>query len=106
LYTFCTTILQGIITALTSGSTCTGCFFLEGTNHIFKINGVTSKGAWESYKLTANDVANDLPVFIGGTEGTGDDSYNDTCTSLLNFGALCNAFENAKTSSENASSNG
>ena len=105
LYTFCTDILQDIITA-GEGDTCTGCFFLEGTNHIFKINVAKSNDAWKSYTLTADDVANDLPVFIGGTKGTGDESYDDTCTSLLNFGALCDAFENAKTSSKNAKSNG
>ena len=99
LYTFCTTILKGIITA-GEGDTCTGCFFLEGTNHVFKIDKLTSGEAWLPHKLTESDIESDLQVFTGKIERDEDlNMWDDTCTSLLDFGALCDAFENATTAS-------
>lgn len=83
-----------------------GYFFLEGTNHIFKINISSDDERTDSpHLLTETDIENGLEVFTGGTFTTKDDAViDDTYTSHLNFGTLCNEFAKGITSSNILSS--
>lgn len=92
---FCQTILMPIMS--NSNDSCVGCFFLEGTNYVFKINLSNVNKAWAPHPLSAEDIEGGLQVFTGGTVRNEDGDYlDDTCTSQLNFGALCTAFIEAK----------
>ena len=102
LYTFCKNFFS-------DEGTNVEYFFLEGTNHIFKItgSGVTN----EKYALTPDDIKNGLEVFTGGTFTTKDGAViDDTYTSQLNFETLCDELgkgltsENILSSSSTASS--
>ena len=101
---FCQTILMPIMS--NSNDSCVGCFFLEGTNYVFKINLSNVNEAWAPHPLSAEDIEGGLQVFTGGIEKKLGKTYDDTCTSQLNFGALCTAFIEAKptTDSGNVSS--
>lgn len=91
---FCQTILMPIMS--NNNDSCVGCFFLEGTNYVFKINLSNASEAWAQHTLNAEDIEGGLEVFVGGTEEKKGKTYDDTCTSQLNFGALCTAFIEAK----------
>ena len=69
-----------------------GYFFLEGTNHIFKIKNVNETDRMDKpHMLTKADIENGLEVFTGGTFTTKDGAViYDTYTSQLNFETLCN----------------
>lgn len=68
-----------------------GYFFLAGTNHIFKINVGADYKMNKTYTLNETDIENGLEVFTGGTFTTKDDAViDDTYTTQLNFGTLCN----------------
>ncbi len=69
LNTFCQTILTGIFAAQEdTNSGCVGCFFLEGSNHVFKINLSNASEAWAPHTLSAEDIEGGLQVFTGGTK--------------------------------------
>lgn len=108
---FCQTILMPIMSAGLSNSddSCVGCFFLEGTNYVFKINLSNASKAWAPHTLSAEDIEGGLEVFTGGTEEVKIDGKwieaDDTCTSQLNFGALCTAFIEAKPATDSGSIN-
>lgn len=69
-----------------------GYFFLEGTNHIFKIKNVNETDRMDKpHTLNPTDIENGLEVFTGGTLTTKDGAViDDTYTSQLNFETLCN----------------
>ena len=69
-----------------------GYFFLEGTNHIFKINISSDNERMKTpHTLNKEDIKNGLEVFTGGTFTTKDGAMiDDTYTSQLNFETLCN----------------
>lgn len=82
-----------------------GYFFLAGTNHIFKINVGADYKMNKTYTLNETDIENGLEVFTGGTFTTKDDAaIDDTYTSQLNFGTLCNELAKGITSSNILSS--
>lgn len=70
-----------------------GYFFLKGTNHIFKIKSLNSgdnEAATKPHTLNLTDITNGLEVFTGGTFDKEGLTIDDTYTSQLNFGTLCN----------------
>ena len=82
-----------------------GYFFLTGTNHIFKINVGADYKMNETYTLNETDIKSNLEVFTGGTFTTKDGAViDDTYTSQLNFGILCNELSKGITSSNILSS--
>lgn len=105
--TFCQTILMPIMSAGLSNSddSCVGCFFLEGTNYVFKINLSNAIEAWAPHTLSAEDIEGGLQVFTGGIKNELGELYDDTCTDQLNFGALCTAFIEAKPATDSGSIN-
>ena len=68
-----------------------GYFFLKGTNHIFKIKSLNSgdEAAPKPHTLNGTDIKNGLEVFTGGTFTKDGVVIDDTYTSQLNFGTLC-----------------
>ena len=82
-----------------------GYFFLTGTNHIFKINVGADYKMNKTYTLNETDIKSNLEVFTGGTFTTKDGAViDDTYTSQLNFGILCNELSKGITSSNILSS--
>lgn len=87
LYTACNVLLDP-----NKGSN-VGYFFLKGTNHIFKITSLDSgdnEAATKPHTLNLTDITNGLEVFTGGTFDKEGLTIDDTYTSQLNFGTLCN----------------
>lgn len=96
LYTACNALLDQ------NKSSNVGYFFLKGTNHIFKITSLDSgddKAATKPHTLNLTDIENGLEVFTGGTFTKEDLTIDDTYTSQLNFGTLCNELAKDLTSS-------
>lgn len=82
-----------------------GYFFLEGTNHIFKINISSDDERMEkTHTLNETDIKNGLEVFTGGTFNKDGLTIDDTYTSQLNFGTLCDELSKSITSSNILSS--
>lgn len=82
-----------------------GYFFLTGTNHIFKINVGADYKMNETYTLNETDIKSNLEVFTGGTFTTKEGAViDDTYTSQLNFGILCDELAKDITSSNILSS--
>lgn len=76
-----------------------GYFFLEGTNHIFKINISNDYERTDNpHLLTKTDIENGLEVFTGGTFDKEDLTIDDTYTSQLNFKTLCDELSKSITS--------
>lgn len=91
LYTFCKELFY-------SENETVGYFFLTGTNHIFKINVQVTDKIGNPHILTRADIENGLEVFTGGTFTKGDLTIDDTYTSQLNFGTLCDELAKGITS--------
>lgn len=91
LYTFYTEFAQNVNV---------GYFFLEGTNHIFKIKNVNENDRTDNpHILNETDIKNGLEVFTGGTFTKDGAVIDDTYTSQLNFRTLCDELAKDITSS-------
>lgn len=87
LYTFYTEFAQNMNV---------GYFFLEGTNHIFKIKTVNENDRTDSpHMLNKADIESGLEVFTGGTFTKDGVVIDDTYTSQLNFRTLCDELAKA-----------
>lgn len=101
LYTACNVLLDP------NKSSNVGYFFLKGTNHIFKITSLDSgddEAATKPHTLNETDIKNGLEVFIGGTFNKEGLTIDDTYTSQLNFGTLCDGLSKSITISNILSS--
>lgn len=99
LYTACNVLLDP------NKSSNVGYFFLTGTNHIFKIKSLASEGEqFKLHPLNLTDIENGLEVFIGGTFNKEGLTIDDTYTSQLNFGTLCDELSKSITISNILSS--
>lgn len=91
LYTFCKELFS-------SENETVGYFFLTGTNHIFKINVQVTDKIDNPHTLNSDDINSGLEVFTGGTFTKEDLTIDDTYTSQLNFGTLCDELAKVITS--------